>query len=478
MQISSFGQTNKTQNSKAKKYVLIGLIVAAVLLIVLLIMLVFLSNATPKTTTLSIDSQTKEYSNSTFIFDDGKIYVSLKDIANLIGYRYYEGGYKQYTQDKSSCYLESDDEVVVYELGNNKIYKTLNNDIIQYSEFTITEPVKKYEDKLYVISSALEKGCNIKLIYNSKTNQIIISTLPNLYNAYNDKAISGTYLNVQGLDESFENKKAILDGMIVVKTNIKETQKYGVISLDGAVTYLDIKYQEIKYVENLQQFIVKGENKYGVMAKDGTQIIKPEYNKIQLFDSINSLYYVEKNSKKGVLDKNGNVLGGNLYVEYDEIGIEKSLFPSESINNEKLLYDKCIIAKRNDKWGMFDIEGNLISNFNWDNFGYIDSKVSTNNLLLIDSKEGIVVCKNSKYGIINSDGTMLVECVFDKIFSEIYNGEKVYYLQFGDNIIELDDYLKQLQRNEEDAENDEEQNIGNSELETAEEPTQEIEIDN
>lgn len=444
MQIGNLNASKDNKNSKTKKYVLIGLIVSVVLLFLILTLLIVFSSMKPQKLMLSIDGQTKEFAQDTFVFEEEKVYVSLKDIANLVGYRYYDGGYKEFTQDKTICYLECDDEIVVYESKKDKISKTLNNDKIQYSEFNISAPVKMINNKLYVVSSGLSIGCNLSFLYKQDTNQITINTLSNLYNTYSARVEEGKYINVTGLDENFINKKAILYGMLVVNSNIKGQTKYGVISLDGEKTYLDIKYNDMKFIENLQEFIVKGETKYGVMAKNGAQKIKIDYDEIKLFDNINNLYYVQKNGKKGILDVDGEALGQNLYVEYDEIGVDASLFKSNNIQNSMELFNKCIPVKKGEKWGVFDISGELISNFNWDSLGYVDAQKSSENILLINGIiEGIIVCRDGKYGIIDSEGNLLVGPVFDKIYSETEAGEERYYIQFGNTITELDDYLNQ-----------------------------------
>lgn len=470
MQISSLKSNNQSKNSNTKRYILIGLIASVVLLILLLIMLVLFSNMTPQNLTLAVNGQTVGFAQDTFIFEDNKIYVSLRDVSNLIEYRYYDGKYNEFSEDKSSCYLESDDEVVVFELGKDTIYKTLKNGNIKYSEFKIAEPIKMYNNKLYCIATALRVSCNLEIAYNQQTNQIIINTLSNLYNTYNDKAVAKEYANVEALDENFINKKAIIYGMLVVKDKAKEQARYGVISLDGNKTYLGIKYDEIEFVENLQQFIVKGDNRYGVIAvtekdgvKDVTQKIKSEYSNIKVLDYINSLYYAEKNGKKGVLDKDGNALGDQLYVEYDQIGIDTKLFPNDNIENSMLIYDNCIPVKRGEKWGIFNKEGELISDFNWDSLGYVvkDNNQSTrDNLLLVNELDGIIVCRDEKYGVVDSNGDLVVACIFDKIYTEIIGGEEIYYFQYGNNVISLDDYLE-LNRQNDDQNQDNKQTQSN-----------------
>lgn len=367
MQISSLGSNPEPEKSNLKKYVLIALIISLVLLVVVLICIVLFSSMKTNGLTLSVNGENKPFSENTFIFDNNEIYVSLEDIANVIGYKYYRGGYggeEQYTEDTTKCYLECNEEAVTYELKQYDIYKTLIDTTVQYSKFTMSQPVKRANGKLYVISSGLETGCNLKFVYNPDTNQIIINTLPELYKAYNDKAAEGAYTNVDSISDNFNNKKAILYNMLVVKSG----NKYGVTALDGVTTYIGTKYDEMEFIENTEEFLVKANQKYGIITKDGTVKIGINYNKIELLDNKNNLYYVENGEKeKGVLNRNGKILG-TLYVEHDEIGINSALFPLDDIKNARLLYDNCIPVKKGNNWGMADITGKIISNFYWDSF--------------------------------------------------------------------------------------------------------------
>lgn len=445
MQISSLN-SKKEQKSKARMYILIALVISVVLLLVLLMLLVMLGSATPKKLTLSIDGTETQYAQGTFMIENDNVYVSLKDIASLVGYRYNDGAYKQYTEDKTRCYLENDNEVVAYTLGEDKLYKTLNDGNIQYSEFKMSEPVKSKEAKLYINSTGLSVGCNLSFSYDKNTNKITINTLPKLYSIYSENVEKGQYTGVEGIDDDFENQKAMLKGMLIVKSTIKGEVKYGVISLDGKNTYLGIKYDEIKYIENSQEFLVRGDKKYGIMTKNGNQKVALEYDQIEILDGINNLYYAVKDGKKCILDKNGNVLSGSFY---DDIGVNTTFFPKDNIENNMLLYDNCIPVKQGDKWGLIDVKGNIIASIRFDGLGYVeaDTKTNTNNILLIEDKSGIIANRNGKYGIIDMNGDSITPFVFDRIYTEKTGDKSVYYLEFDGQIQELNDYIKKLERN-------------------------------
>ena len=125
-------------------------------------------------------------SDDLFIFENDKVYVSLRDISELIDYKYYNGGYKQYTEDATKCYLESKNEVATFEKDSTTIYKTPTEEI-DYTYFTLEEPIKRINGKLYISSKGLTVACNLQMSYNKEANNITIYTLPYLTNYYISK---------------------------------------------------------------------------------------------------------------------------------------------------------------------------------------------------------------------------------------------------------------------------------------------------
>lgn len=503
MQISSIGKQKKEEPSKARKYVLIGIIISAILLVLVFVLLMvygLMKKNAPKALTLNIDGEQKTFTEGTFIFSGDNLYISLKDIAGAIGYRYYDGEYKKYTQNKDKCYLECDEEIASFELGSDKVYKTLSDQELNYYELSMDEPVVKKDDKLYVISSGLMQGCNLYITYNKSENQILMSTLNGVYNNYTSKVAQ--YDSIEGisidyLDGSFNNKKAILYGMLVVKSKIKNVEKYGVISLDGKTVYLPINHDYVEFMESSQDFLVSiktnNKSKYGIKYKDGETKLAINYDKIEIIDNINLVYYVEMDGKKGLLKEDGKpkidiiydkievldstnelyyvenngkkgVLNGDgqpvLYVEYDQIGIDENKFPNDNIENSKLLYGKYIPANRYGYWGLYNIETRQFTDFNLEEIGYIsNSRVNEGNILLIEEIEGIVAKKDGRYGIITkkSNGVFKVAPVFDGLSYETENGKTSYYLVFGSTKYEVNEYLELIDGDSSQQEDEEEQ---------------------
>ena len=134
-----------------------------------------------------------------------------------------------------------------------------------------------------------------------------------------------------------------------------------------------------------------------------------------------------------------------VYLEYEKIGLDLSKFPRSNITNNMLLFDNCIPVMKNGKWGLFDKNGNQILDTVYDSIGYIagtKKDTAENNLAVIPDIEGIVVCKDEKYGIVNSRGKFIAPCSFDKIYSITNLGKDTYYLTYGTQTITLEDYQK------------------------------------
>ena len=81
-----------------------------------------------------------------------------------------------------------------------------------------------------------------------------------------------------------------------------------------------------------------------VIDKTGKTKITPDYTSIKLISKARGLYLVSKTSSAsktqyGIINKNERVI---VYIEYEQIGISKSDFPTNEIDNPYILFEKCI----------------------------------------------------------------------------------------------------------------------------------------
>lgn len=401
------------------------------------------------------DKRNTSYSSDLFIFENNKVYASLKDISTIIGYKYFNGGFKQYTEDTDKCYLQCDDEVVTFEKDSRKIYKNLADEV-DYTYYTISEPVVRKYGKLYAKLEDLCVACNIQVTYSMEANNITIYTLPYLVEAYT-KAYSNAAIST-----SFNNQKALLYGLLVVQNvenvdsnnnNIDaRTIRYGVNTLNNE-EIIGMKYTDIEFIEGTEEFIVKTEeNKVGLITSRGDTRVNPQYDALKQIDKDLNLYLATNNNKSGIIERNGKIL---VYLEYDQIGIDPNDFPTNDIKNRYILFNNAIPVLRDKKWGLYDIKGNQILPLEYDSMGCVartSTSSSLNTVLIIPQIEGIVVGKDFQddnnrkttyYGVFSSRGRELIPVWMETIYSVISSGQEKYTMVNMGKDFDIIDYIKE-----------------------------------
>ncbi len=441
------------EKEKNKKLIKIMAIALAILFVMSICILVYISYLQKKQLKLYIDDARINLTSDMIIINDDNIYISINDIAGKIGYAMNNGEYKeQYSEDTTKCHLTNKYEAASYIQDSDEIYKTIISDIeqsdVEHEYFTIDEPVFSQSNKLYTTLKGLEQGCNLDCSYNNENNTVEIYTLDYLVKYYS-KAVPDSQKIIEQEDVSaYKNKKAVLYNMMVVQN---ESGKYGVNSLNNE-TIIGEKYKSITFMEQAQEFVVETEDgKFGIIDKDGKTKISPEYASIKQIDKDRGLYLVSKNSSEtsgrtqyGIINKKQKIV---VYLEYEQIGINKSDFPSQDkeIDNQYILYGKCIPVKKSNKWGLLDINGNTILPIEYDSLG-CKSNASKNNsadsLLLVPEYEAIVVCQNKLYGLFNSSGKELIPALVTDMYAITSSGENQYYLTYQGNTMDVIKYLR------------------------------------
>lgn len=380
---------NKKKMPTSKKIVLVSLIVCIVLLVLILVFMFLMSSNQTKPLTLVIDGQNIQISNNILISDDNQItYISLKQLSKLIGYEYLRGGYLEYIEDDTKCYLESTNQIIGFEANSNKIYKTSSNSKTDYQYYELKNNIIKNDEVLYISIEDLNVGCNVVFSFSKQENRITIDTIDNK-SKYYETQLSEKSMAITS--DSFNNGKALSYGMIVVSNN---NGKLGVINFDYQ-TIIGNKYTTMEFDEFSKNFIVSDENRYGVISKEGRVLVELKYEDIEIINYSPLLYKVKQNNKYGMLGENGNVI---INTEYDGLG------SNNYRNNLDLIIQ--------------DIDNN--------------------------KQDGIIVNKNGKYGIMNiKTGETILDCILDRIYYETSENNKItYYVQVQNSEMTLEEYMK------------------------------------
>ena len=381
--------------------------------------------------TVQVDGKKISAEEDLFLIDEdsGKVYVDIKQFASYVGYTSHDGEYKVDSQDSNKCYVESANETASFFLNSNKISKVIPNSKDDYDNYTISEPVRKENGKMYSISDGIEKAFNVAFSYSKEKNSIEIYTLNYLVDYYNPKIVQ---LGYAGISDKFNNQKAILYDMFVVQeATSNDKGRYGVIDINNN-EIIALRYSDIQFNENNQEFLVtNNQAKTGIMLKDGTSKIRLEYDEIKVMDRDLGYYVVKNNNKYGVINNKEQYI---IHLEYDGIGIDVNSYPSNKISNQYLLFDNVIPVKQGNKWGLFNKSGERILSVEYDSIGCIASTVKdkiVNNLVIIPDIEGIVICKDKKYGLITSTGIELLPCALNVMYSITDAGIDDYFMNYS-----------------------------------------------
>ena len=448
-------------NNNPKKVT--GIKIGFIIVVILIILLIIAAGAIWIYSQQILSSQFKfdldgkrqsNYSESLFLFQNDKVYISIRDIAPLLGYNVYNGGYGEYTEDKSKCYVNNSKEIVSFETNSDKIYKysVTSSGNSEGQSFDIDSPILSSGSNMYISSDGLVRAFNVRFDYNTENNEVLIFSLSYLSNYYSGQITNAAITtSTSSLSESiiYNNQKALLYNLVVIKDDT--TKQYGVVSLSNPTnTIIGTRYSSIEFMEGSNDFIVKtSDNKMGIIGSDGITKVRLEYDDIKELDKNLGLYLVTSNNKQGVVNSNGKVI---VYQDYDQIGLPNTINDT-NVTNKYILLDNCIPVKRNNKWGLIDINGNEIAPLQYDGFGCdadsSDSRYS--DVLIIPDLNGIVVeldevngnTKTKKYGVVTSDGNLFINIVLDSVYSVTAQGETTYYATFQGQVIDLVDFVRQ-----------------------------------
>lgn len=184
---------------------------------------------------------------------------------------------------------------------------------------------------------------------------------------------------------------------------IKINNKYGLINAHG-VSITGLIYDEIKLInENIA--IVKVDNKWGFFNTNGKIITECIYDEYTLMDiKISKVYrddfvIVKRDGNYGFIRFNGTCLDCKYYSI--ELVLENLVAVNYCDNND--YYGRY-------KIGFFNVNAKQLSEFVFSRY-----KVISNELIAVNKSKQTVKEQYSKWGIINREGNLLVDFLYDDL---------------------------------------------------------------
>lgn len=275
-------------------------------------------------------------------------------------------------------------------------------------------------------------------IYSLKgvKNSIIIKKdgFTGVCNNYGNVIADTIYKDIKPMGNNYEN------GYIIVTTD----NKYGVIGIDKNLI-MEPTYEEIKYIgskefysikmsnksylfdnttkttsqtgydsiENItgDNIIIKQKNSYGIVDKAGAEKVSASYEYLEY--AFLNYYIAKKDGKFGVIDSNGTVVVECKYADmvYNRAGefIKADLDDIESVLLNSNLEEKVtgVVGEINENRGYIRVR--VGQDYKYYNFQLEEKQ----NKELFTSNTLFLIKENGKYGYVNKDGKVVVECVYD-----------------------------------------------------------------
>lgn len=237
------------------------------------------------------------------------------------------------------------------------------------------------------------------------------------------------------------NKKVIDNNYLIASTIIDSIEKWGIIDGSNSVV-VPFVYDEINYIED-GYCVAKQNNFFGIINKSGDEIIPCMYDKKSFlvswikhgrFDKDNNTL-VSRSGLLGFINDKGSEVYPCKYekLKFVEIGwIEtsflyvkengllglidtskgKEIIPCKHRNLVYLRNNLIIAVTKDHLSGIYNNKGDIVVPFVYEDIGrFFKVKINDHQY-----KYGVCpVTKNGKIGFVNTEGTLIIPCQFDKI---------------------------------------------------------------
>lgn len=424
----------KKKKIKVSTIVLILIALLSILCIIIVVAIIYFNALILK---INLDGKNvSELEKILIIEENNKVYMPIRKMAEYLKISSFNGDYITRSEDQTKCYIETENEIVSFKLNSNILTKVIEG---QTQQINIKEPIKEINGELCITAEDAQEAFNFIFYYDVEEKQIYIQTLSYLYNGYFGKFKSQGYIEIE--KETFENKTAILDNMLIVKSS---NGYYGVVTTQGEII-LETKYNSIQYLRKTSDFLVESNGKKGIISSDKQTKAKLIYDSIDMVTNKNDIFYVVKKSDLyGLLDVGGKTI---IYPEYQQIGMDVSAYSQNGVTNGYILYNQIIPVKRNNKWALFDITGNKITDFIYDSLGCSSAKNTATKaygVMEVLEYNLIVVCQSGKYNLITLEGKEIFSsAILDSVYITISDGKAIYYITSGTTTKELIGFLQE-----------------------------------
>lgn len=212
---------------------------------------------------------------------------------------------------------------------------------------------------------------------------------------------------MRGFDNQMKGKKLkVLIGIIVVV-------------IVAVIFGINIRKNNSNKDISENYILIKQDNKYGVIDKQGNIVINPQYDMIQIPNPEKAVFVCLYDYDAQSMEYKSKVLNQSaqqIFTTFDNVNAIQI-----KNNTEKYPYQTQILEYKNgDKYGLISIEGKKITDAIYDEIESIAYKIDC-----------VAVKQNDKYGVVDKTGKTIVQPEYDRISSDYFSSEKSKYNYAG-----------------------------------------------
>ncbi len=169
---------------------------------------------------------------------------------------------------------------------------------------------------------------------------------------------------------------------------------------------------KVTSITDYSYFVIKENDKYGVIDAKGNSIIPANYDEVQIPNPTQAVFLVMQGETKSVLNEKAE----SILTNYQNVNTLRL----KNVSTD-LIYEKQVLTyEENGKLGLINLEGKQLTNA-------IYEEIDT-----LPYKEGeLLVKQEGKYGVINQNGAIMVKPNYDQIKADGYYDEEKGYHEDG-----------------------------------------------
>ena len=304
---------------------------------------------------------------------------------------------------------------------------------VEFEYFKIKENVRYVNDDLYASIEAIELGFDIIVEYNKKDNSLKIKSANKL-----EEVAGYARKDVVKSDEySYKNKRLLKYGMTIVKD---AEGNYGVASYTNSEKMgsfvASCKYQSIDFNEGTRTFSVvsKKDNQKSILHinLENQQVdgdMNTQYDDIKAMTDEFKQFVVKQNEKYGVVGTDGETI---IPIEFEEIGVKEEKFTD--VTCSYMIKEQYVPVKLNGLWGLYNIAGTEIIVPQFQDLGCSIAQSGDSVLYVTNIKgntTGIVFMYDKDkplYGVYNADNGEKIAVSVTEVYKRQEDGDTNYYI--------------------------------------------------